>query len=56
MVLVKVSLIWVLCNKKNEINERKRHKSTYKAGKKKDIKLKKKKTKKVLEKSRKSSC
>ena len=27
--------MWVLRNKKNKINERKRHKSTYKAGKKK---------------------
>ena len=33
-VFVKVSLMWVLYNKKNEINERKRHKNTYKIAKK----------------------
>ena len=43
--------MWVICNKKNEINERKRHKSTYKAGKKKRHKAtKKEKDKKVIRK------
>ena len=52
-MFVKFSLMWVICNKKNIINERKRHKKFYKA-KKNDIKLSKNKDKKLSEKSQKN--
>ena len=53
MVFVKVSLMWVLRNKKKVINERKRHKNTYKAENwhkvaKKDKKIIRTKSKKLL--------